>query len=126
MGSLVAGWDSQSLDRETVNVERNKSFTNEEIDTYWESHNKPTDQQQHGDDAEGVKPHNSFDVPHFVFQEIKCPIDLEKTSKASDWWTRSNSAFLNEPPHEDIPKSAESNYAAQFHVAAQHTTSKAN
>lgn len=31
-------------------------------------------------------------------------------------WTRSNWAFLNEPPHEDVNKSSYK-YVSQFHVA---------
>ncbi|KAL5725094.1 hypothetical protein ACHQM5_008275 [Ranunculus cassubicifolius] len=122
MGSLMAGWDSPNLDPKTVRVERNRSFTKEEIENFWESHNKPTDQQLHMNDGEALKQQISFDMPHFVFQEIKCPIDLEKTRKTSDWWTRSNSAFLNEPPSEEILKSAGSNYSAQFHVAEHPAT----
>ncbi|KAF3794396.1 hypothetical protein EJ110_NYTH02316 [Nymphaea thermarum] len=35
MGSLMAGWDSPFVDPERVNYERNKSFTREEIETFW-------------------------------------------------------------------------------------------
>jgi len=41
----------------------------------------------------------------------------ESAGKSRDWWTRSNWAFLNEPPQEVAPGTAHS-YTPQFHVAA--------
>jgi hypothetical protein len=43
----------------------------------------------------------------------------ESPSKSRDWWTRSNSAFLNDPPQEEAaaPGTAQS-YTPQFHVVA--------
>ncbi|KAK1279563.1 hypothetical protein QJS04_geneDACA004771 [Acorus gramineus] len=43
-------------------------------------------------------------------------VGLEKSKKGDDWWIRSNWAFLNEPPRDELDESAQK-YAAQFHVA---------
>lgn len=121
MGSLMAGWDSLNLDPK---IERNKSFTKEEIENFWQLHKPSQHQQQHGE-TETAETRTSFDVPHFVFQEGKCLIDLDKAYKSNDWWTRSNCAFLNEPPREEELLKSTSNYAAQFHVASAKNTTQA-
>nr|CAD1829880.1 unnamed protein product [Ananas comosus var. bracteatus] len=46
-----------------------------------------------------------------------------KPDKTGDWWTRSNWAFLNEPPRDEMAPSAH-NYTAQFDVANLTTTKK--
>ncbi|KAF5202219.1 Dna polymerase epsilon catalytic subunit a protein [Thalictrum thalictroides] len=113
MGSLMAGWASPFQDQKTVNLERNKSLTKEEIENFhrWQKASKHQHQQQ---DIVG-RPQSSINSPQFIFQWSRCLVDVEKACKTCDWWTQSNWAFLNEPPQEKL-KSA-SNYAAQFHVA---------
>ncbi|XP_020082185.1 uncharacterized protein LOC109705819 isoform X2 [Ananas comosus] len=46
-----------------------------------------------------------------------------KPDKTGDWWTRSNWAFLNEPPRDELAPSAH-NYTAQFDVANLTTAKK--
>nr|CAD1830019.1 unnamed protein product [Ananas comosus var. bracteatus] len=46
-----------------------------------------------------------------------------KPDKTGDWWTRSNWAFLNEPPRDEMAPSAH-NYTAQFDVANLTTAKK--
>jgi hypothetical protein len=41
----------------------------------------------------------------------------DSPGKSRDWWTKSNWAFLNEPPQEEAPGTAHS-YTPQFDVAA--------
>lgn len=41
--------------------------------------------------------------------------NLEQLINKNGWWTKSNWAFLNEPP---VMEAASSKYAAQFHVAS--------
>ncbi|CAD5196241.1 unnamed protein product [Musa acuminata subsp. malaccensis] len=131
MGSLMAGWSSPVLDPETVRHRRNRSLTKEEIEIYRSSHGR----------VEGEKgPYESRSAPnspkrHQVLQETD-ELDLRRSllwhqlqntepaaeplpdnpTNTGDWWTRSNSAFLNEPPREEADVAAHK-YTAQFHVA---------
>ncbi|KAK3231639.1 hypothetical protein Dsin_003520 [Dipteronia sinensis] len=122
MGSLMAGWDSPTSDPKSVKYKRNKSLMKEEIDNYWREH-KSKDQEDH------LKPiSSSSDISHDDDdQESKSKEDekqsgvtkketknLEKFMKTNAWWTRSNLAFLNEPP---VFEGNTKRYASQFHVA---------
>ncbi|KAI8009033.1 hypothetical protein LOK49_LG07G01284 [Camellia lanceoleosa] len=49
--------------------------------------------------------------------------NLEKLINKNGWWTRSSSAFLNEPPV-IAAESPANKYASQYHVAAGIATSK--
>lgn len=55
---------------------------------------------------------------------IETGTDLEKLLQKTGWWTRSNWAYLNEPPVIG-PEGASHKFAAQFHVAGL-SASKAN
>ncbi|KAF6157435.1 hypothetical protein GIB67_004373 [Kingdonia uniflora] len=119
MGSLVPGWDSPTAAR----TSRNRSFTKEEIETYWNLHkslqHQPDKSLQHqpviveGELKKQMSPRGSPCLKHYGTTE--CPVDFDKVDKLDAWWMRSNSAFLNEPPHEDMRNTA-SNYTPQFHV----------
>ncbi|KAH7849792.1 hypothetical protein Vadar_023021 [Vaccinium darrowii] len=130
MGSLMAGWDSPVLDPETVRFQRNKSETNEEIEAYWRSMKK--DEEEHlGATSETLtenseesiikeperKIQRSSSVPSSKegLLDVGTETSLEKLIKKNGWWTRSNSAFLNEPPV--IEPDRDYKYASQFHVA---------
>ncbi|KAK6930558.1 hypothetical protein RJ641_004652 [Dillenia turbinata] len=55
--------------------------------------------------------------PSLVLHGIEYPINLDIARKPEeDWWTRSEWAFLNEPPLDTASKSCQS-YTPQFHVA---------
>ncbi|KAI9200570.1 hypothetical protein LWI28_010009 [Acer negundo] len=129
MGSLMAGWDSPTSDPKSVKYKRNKSLTKEEIDNYWREQKKK-DQEEH------LKPiSSSGDISNDDDQESKFKEEveesgvtekvalmkmdketknLEKFMKTNAWWTRSNMAFLNEPP---VLEGCTKRYASQFHVA---------
>ncbi|KAJ0966372.1 hypothetical protein J5N97_027510 [Dioscorea zingiberensis] len=86
MGSLMAGWASPSLDPEKERLERNKSLTKVEIEAFLKSYKK-----NKGDDHEKEINSNSQ-------SSQDCNTLLEHENKeTSDWWTKSNWAFLNEP-----------------------------
>ncbi|KAK1550448.1 hypothetical protein Q3G72_019319 [Acer saccharum] len=126
----MAGWDSPTSDPNSVKYKRNKSLTKEEIDNYWR-------EQKRKDHGEHLKPiSSSGDISHDDDQESKFKEEekelgvtekvallmkmdketknFEKFMKTNAWWTRSNMAFLNEPP---VLEGNGKRYASQFHVA---------
>ncbi|KAM0943574.1 hypothetical protein DsansV1_C13g0123621 [Dioscorea sansibarensis] len=102
MGSLMAGWASCVLHDEKERLERNKSLTKAEIETYWKMHQEK--------EVEEEKKSNSDDS-NFLEEEE----EESNNNRTTDWWTKSNWAFLNESPHEEMNKP--NKYASQFHVA---------
>ncbi|XP_050213030.1 uncharacterized protein LOC126664598 [Mercurialis annua] len=126
MGSLMAGWDSHALNSKSVKYRKNWSFTKEEIEAYWklkkkveEDHLKsissPSDSYQDGghvDDSDTIKLKRSSSLPDS--KTMKADKRLEELITKNGWWTRSNSAFLNEPP---VLERASNTYASQFHIA---------
>uniref|UniRef100_A0A0E0KKZ3 Uncharacterized protein n=1 Tax=Oryza punctata TaxID=4537 RepID=A0A0E0KKZ3_ORYPU len=138
MGSLMAGWDSPVLgDENRVLARRNKSLTREEVEAFWKQHggemmttSSPLGSPAAGGMARsapvslskaqassprGVRIDPATRVEGF-FPDDDAAAAAESPSKSRDWWTRSNWAFLNEPPQEEIAGKAQS-YAPQFHVA---------
>ncbi|KAF3330828.1 hypothetical protein FCM35_KLT04182 [Carex littledalei] len=145
MGSLIAGWDSPIMDAHTARVQRNKSLTNEEINSFWRSksprennergmnfspYGSPVDSPQFLNDNERRRAATPFsrsqnDVwsivhPHSVPNSPRTYKSTDeiahKSNMSGDWWTRSNSAFLNEAPLDEMHGVAP-NYTAQFNVA---------
>ncbi|TKY75163.1 hypothetical protein E2542_SST03929 [Spatholobus suberectus] len=129
MGSLMAGWDSQTLDPESATIERNRSLTKEEINAYWRT--KKETELEHlraisklsetilarkCEDTENC--HKSSTVALARIKEsLGMNVDeksLEQLIKKNCWWTKSSWAFLNEPP---VMEAAPNKYASQFHVA---------
>ncbi|XP_031498705.1 uncharacterized protein LOC116263205 [Nymphaea colorata] len=108
MGSLMAGWDSPFVDPERVNYERNKSFTREEIETFWK--------QRKAEHEAYCKEENDHQEQETITDQENLVNDQEKIDKKDDWWTRSSWAYLNEPPEDDTNYRS-FNYVAQFHVA---------
>ncbi|KAE8100259.1 hypothetical protein FH972_018174 [Carpinus fangiana] len=133
MGSLMAGWQSPALDPKSVALKRNSSLTRGEIDAYWRAKKKA--EEEHftaaiSEISDGVQEtafenarkrfERSNSVPSSGnrtedFKDMETETSLEKIIKKSGWWTRSNSAFLNEPP---LHEGASSTYTSQFHVAS--------
>ncbi|KAK9048249.1 hypothetical protein SSX86_032788 [Deinandra increscens subsp. villosa] len=140
MGSLMAGWDSHVPDPRSVQLERNRSMTKEEITSYWRSKKNVEEEQEvhnhvltktytfsDGDQKLGSEKiyRRSSSLPSTkeeCIKEIKEDVDEEekeeKLFKKYDWWTNSRWAFLNEPPV--IASETPSRYASQFHVARKH------
>ncbi|KAI7741854.1 hypothetical protein M8C21_014947 [Ambrosia artemisiifolia] len=136
MGSLMAGWDSHVPDPKSVQLERNRSMTKDEIATYWRS--KKIDKEEYGgvlkktctlsdvDQKNGSEKiyRRSSSLPtkkeDSIIQTKEDVGDDEeeervKLFKKHGWWINSRWAFLNEPPV--IASETPSRYAAQFHVA---------
>lgn len=130
MGSLMAGWDSPVQDPKLVTLMRNKSLTKEGIEDYWrlrkqteEEHLKaisPKAQETATEKFAANELRRSNSLPMVggkigkLMLSKESDADLEHLRKC--WWTRSNWAFLNEPPviAGEVPKYK---YAAQYHIA---------
>ncbi|KAG0482266.1 hypothetical protein HPP92_010350 [Vanilla planifolia] len=105
MGSLMAGWDSPFLDPDTARIERNRSLTREEIKAFRRKHEGL---QKKGREQKRFESQRSMVVDKFDAENI-----------TGDWWTKSDWAFLNEPPLDETGKTY--SYASQFHVAEMTT-----
>ncbi|XP_058076194.1 uncharacterized protein LOC131224810 [Magnolia sinica] len=134
MGSLMAGWDSPFVDPKTVNSERNRSFTKEEIENFRRLHKKCEEEEEEEEEEHNpphtlsLSLHNNpslesgkevtryFLPPYYSTTELESDVGSGMEKKTDDWWTRSNWAFLNEPPQEEIDVSSHK-YASQYHVA---------
>uniref|UniRef100_A0A0D9W0X6 Uncharacterized protein n=1 Tax=Leersia perrieri TaxID=77586 RepID=A0A0D9W0X6_9ORYZ len=144
MGSLMAGWDSPVLgDESRVLARRNKSLTREEVEAFWKQHGEMT-MTANGSPPVGSPAAMARSAPVFhsrekaaasprggvrhidtaatrvegFFPDSDAAAEAESPSKSRDWWTRSNWAFLNEPPlEEDASGKAQISYTPQFHVA---------
>ncbi|KAF7829654.1 uncharacterized protein G2W53_011987 [Senna tora] len=136
MGSLMAGWQSPTIDPKSATLKRNRSLTKEEIDAYWRS--KKEIEEEHlraiSNLAETInkvrlsskyevvenKLQKSSSMPLTRIKELAFDGDrdadtsLEQLIKKNGWWTKSNWAFLNEPPVIEV---ASNKYTSQFHVA---------
>ncbi|XP_020219906.1 uncharacterized protein LOC109802903 [Cajanus cajan] len=131
MGSLMAGWDSQTLDPESATIERNRSLTKEEINAYWRTKKETelehlraisklseTIQARKCEDSENCIKSNSVALAR-IKESLGMDVDVDQKSleqliKKNGWWTKSSWAFLNEPPVIEV---ASNKYASQFHVA---------
>ncbi|KAK4599796.1 hypothetical protein RGQ29_009725 [Quercus rubra] len=135
MGSLMAGWDSPHQDPKSVAYKRNLSLTKEEI-SYWKAKKKAegehlsdvisspsgsTQESTFGDYGKKFERSNSAPLANIKegFMHRESETSLEKIIKKNDWWTRSNWAFLNEPP---LSEGASNSYTSQFHVASLNTS----
>uniref|UniRef100_A0ACD6AB90 Uncharacterized protein n=1 Tax=Avena sativa TaxID=4498 RepID=A0ACD6AB90_AVESA len=135
MGSLMAGWDSPVLAGHDTKARRmrTRSLTKEEVEAFWRQQGKPVPEGG-GDVASPLSsPRQTMEKSPLGSskQRSMSPVareqkqsdtgdddaDGESPGKSKDWWTRSNWAFLNEPPQEEAPATANS-YTPQFHVAA--------
>ncbi|KAM3710656.1 hypothetical protein ACJW31_01G046900 [Castanea mollissima] len=137
MGSLMAGWDSPHLDPKSVANKRNLSLTKEEISSYWKAKKKaeedhltdilssPSGSSTQGsafrDSGKKFERSNSAPLANRKegLMHMETETSLEKIIKKNGWWTRSNWAFLNEPP---LSEGASNTYASQFHVASLNTS----
>ncbi|KAJ6810209.1 uncharacterized protein M6B38_158315 [Iris pallida] len=131
MGSLMAGWHSTEKDQKTLMYLRNKSLTREEIDAYWKSRKttveelSPTpgnENQENMHKAAATVSKNTQRSSSFPLGDRKDSLnsggskkeDMLSSTKTC-WWTRSNLAFLNEPPV--IATDGPHKYASQYTVA---------
>ncbi|KAG9449677.1 hypothetical protein H6P81_009642 [Aristolochia fimbriata] len=130
MGSLMAGWDAPIPDPKDVKYQRNNSFTKAEIDAFWKAKKKIEEEHlkeisglvqtvQETRDGAVLRKSTSLPLTDRTRESIQLRdaiSGLEKLTKASDWWTRSGWAFLNEPPVTAMEGPAYK-YASQYHVA---------
>jgi hypothetical protein len=123
MGSLMAGWDKDPWNAERVMTRSKTSLTKEEIEDFWrkrqlamEEHLKAAKAQTSGSQSEkGVETRN-IDIPKAIIEEL----EQLPEAMSPDWWTRSNSAFLNSPPEQNF-MGKQSKYTAQYEVAKKAT-----
>lgn len=122
MGSLMAGWSSNPSDAQKVTDRSKSSLTNDDIEAYrrarqlaMEEHSKEAAAQNASESSDGTP---AIAIPAQVFKEVQQPI-----ASSPDWWTRSNWAFLNDPPDGDLLKN-KSRYTPQFDMAAQSSNSQ--
>ncbi|KAL5558021.1 hypothetical protein UlMin_034232 [Ulmus minor] len=139
MGSLMAGWDSTVLDAKSNELNRNFSMTKEEIEAYWRSRDKSDHKEiiSKANNNEVITvgdferkfmrssslPHGTSSSPLGItkrgLEDVDGEISIDELIKKNGWWTRSNSAFLNEPP---VVEPASNKYVSQFHVATLATS----
>ncbi|CAN6302941.1 unnamed protein product [Urochloa humidicola] len=144
MGSLMAGWDSPVLgDDKKVHARRNRSLTKEEVEAFWKQRRRsedggeltsplasPATESPFGSLEKAVRsPRRGGGAKAGGASSPGVRVDgflpgdgsddgaaSDSPSKSRDWWTRSNWAFLNEPPQEE-PSSRAQSYTPQFDVA---------
>ncbi|KAL9312936.1 hypothetical protein ACSQ67_018388 [Phaseolus vulgaris] len=129
MGSLMAGWDSPTLDPESASIKRNRSLTKEQINAYWRTKEKTESEHiqaipKLSETIQTPKLEDSENCGVSItvgLNRKKEPLDmdvdensLKKFVKKNCWWTKSSWAFLNEPP---VIEASSNNYGSQFHVA---------
>lgn len=137
MGSLMAGWDAPVRDPKAVTYRRNSSLTKGEIEAYWRK--KRTTEEEHlraisgsldapqenkpMDTGKMYQRSSSLPMPsrEKSFTDMETETSLEKLIKKNGWWTRSNSAFLNEPPV-IASEGPTYKYASQYHVTSFNST----
>ncbi|KAI3848864.1 hypothetical protein MKX03_034250 [Papaver bracteatum] len=119
-----------------VTYQRNNSCTKEEIEAYWKSKEPVFEKENYTQrviDQENTSKKQSGNVKKFQRFSSLPLIDrkgnildvdetaIDKLIKTNNWWTRSNWAFLNEPPviaTTDHEGRAMYTYSSQYHVAS--------
>jgi hypothetical protein len=127
MGSLMAGWDANPWNAEKVMNRSKTSLTKEEIEAFWRA--RQLAMEEHLNEAAAQKiacqDETNGGTPTIVIpnapMEIIEEVHVVPMAMSPDWWTRSNWAFLNEPPEKDM-RNTRGKYTAQFDVAAKATT----
>jgi peptide deformylase len=114
MGSLMVGWDKDPWSEQRELTRSRTSLTKEEIEDFWRKRQLDMEEHLKAAKAQGVGT-PSIDIPKAIIIE---ELDELPESMSPDWWTRSNSAFLNSPP-ENMGK--RSKYTAQYEVAKRAT-----
>ena len=138
--------------RDAEQLERNKSLTKEEIESFWRVRRSSIDGEEEREELRSPKSPLSGGKGSLLFgtsEKNETKPSLAKDMKLTgDWyslsfslyqfshislaesrkcrwfrWTRSNWAFLNEPPQEAPEKTQK--YTAQFHVAQVGTSRQA-
>lgn len=133
MGSLMAGWDSPILEAKQVRIHLNNSMTKEEIANYWRE--KRIIEEEHllsaFKSAARIKARTFTAEDYKRFEDSLAEdekpqmkntgeTDEETRIGIKDWWTKSNYAYLNQPPLTatmEVPAKPKYKYTAQFDIA---------
>ncbi|XP_042493503.1 uncharacterized protein LOC122073060 [Macadamia integrifolia] len=135
MGSPMAGWHLPVPDPKSVKYLRNRSFTKEEIEAYWRSKKtieeehlrtilsslQETTHQESGQKESRVRLERSNSLPLVDMRKSNLTNVVSETDlddeiiRNNAWWTRSNFAFLNEPPV-IVTEGPSYKYASQYHL----------
>ncbi|KAI3959029.1 hypothetical protein MKX01_023705 [Papaver californicum] len=142
MGSLMGGWDSPVHDLKSEAYQRNNSCTKEEIEAYWKSKEPVFEKENYTrrvidqentskkQSRNGGKFQRLSSLPLMDRKGNILDVDYEavdKLIKTNNWWTRSNWAFLNEPPviaTTDHGRRAMYRYSPQYHITSSFGSSK--
>ncbi|KAK8914554.1 hypothetical protein KSP39_PZI008872 [Platanthera zijinensis] len=114
-------------------LRRNKSLIKEEIEAYWKTKKTLKEDQLNviSNALSESQDINGGRAKNMMQRSISMPMGEQKerailgmhtndeldVQRSNCWWTRSNWAFLNEPPVEAM-EGPSYKYAAQYHVAA--------
>ncbi|CAM0877529.1 unnamed protein product [Alopecurus aequalis] len=120
MGSLMGGWDSQVVGDDTeARRMRNRSLTTEEVQAFRRQQGK-----HDGVTSPLASPRPTMKSPLGTSPFAPGQEEVDTGDAEAAWWTRSSSAFLNEPPQEDAPPGTAHSYTPQFDVAAGRVTTQ--
>eukprot|EP00270_Netrium_digitus_P017830 TRINITY_DN665_c0_g1_i10.p1 TRINITY_DN665_c0_g1~~TRINITY_DN665_c0_g1_i10.p1 ORF type:complete len:129 (-),score=7.26 TRINITY_DN665_c0_g1_i10:286-672(-) len=112
MGSLVPGWDAE---HSAHGIEKKQSFTQDEIKAFWKSrHASHKSHEEFVNEVLSSSP-RSPSVLQKSFSDNPASDQGEDSVNSSDWWMKSQHAFLNTPPVEEAKQGS---YVPQFDVAA--------
>ncbi|ESW08597.1 hypothetical protein PHAVU_009G058800 [Phaseolus vulgaris] len=120
MGSLMAGWDSPTLDPESGFTFKLTSLQISPLQKF--EYRRTTNIFMDTEQTPKLEDSENCGVSITVgLNRKKEPLDmdvdensLKKFVKKNCWWTKSSWAFLNEPP---VIEASSNNYGSQFHVA---------
>ncbi|KAL2620880.1 hypothetical protein R1flu_001085 [Riccia fluitans] len=110
MGSLMAGWQTLHKNTPQAALERSSSLTNQQVNKFWKARNNLI--KEHLEEAQmaaGFIEPSKFEMNDDSYDIKKSTVNLasaptlkgpqdEAMGKKVDWWTKSKSAYLNEPP----------------------------
>lgn len=120
---MMPGWSSGEFEEKRKELVRKQSFTRDEIEHFWR-----TRYEGSGEQADVRSPSGRLKAETAAVAVAGNPFatideeltDEEKRAVAKDWWRRSSSAFLNDPPTDGWNNFKSRPYEAQYDVAVHH------
>eukprot|EP00252_Welwitschia_mirabilis_P021850 TRINITY_DN5722_c0_g1_i1.p1 TRINITY_DN5722_c0_g1~~TRINITY_DN5722_c0_g1_i1.p1 ORF type:complete len:139 (+),score=32.58 TRINITY_DN5722_c0_g1_i1:268-684(+) len=127
MGSLMAGWNSPGLSSKRGGLDRTFSLTRQEIERFWRTR-RLIEQlcalaERAWAEKQGLLSEDCGENDKELQKSLSEPADEKEektlTSEKLDWWRKSSSAFLNQPPLKTMEGTARDNYRyqSQYHIA---------
>ncbi|BFI30228.1 hypothetical protein MPTK2_3g10200 [Marchantia polymorpha subsp. ruderalis] len=121
MGSLMAGWQTNQSDSRQIVKRSTSSMTNSEVQRFWRSkessvrrHIRYVDSRQETADLEATDNNRSdSESSSPPTTPLSSSLPASYNGEKTGWWTRSTSAFLNEPPQVE---NKHSRYKPQFDI----------